>query len=412
MKFNSLKYTKRNLTIIFTFLVFFIALLLEIVFFSAKYYNYIYSEKSNFYSITRSVEDKTITLKEFVTKYDIWKRLFRMSDKSEIKKEELKNFLNLIIIDRNKTELVFSNVVDNLSVKFVEKSFNDSRYWEVYQEDWYLVRKIMISEWNNDYDVLFIKNLRYSFADYLRDLFDFVLITFLFSIFFYYIWFKFVSTNLRPVEENMKDMQDFIHNAWHELKTPISIIHSNLQLINQTKKYEKELIDEGLEEVSRLNKLIESLVELSNICSSHSKEKVNLSEEIRFIIKDFKNKAWEKNIDVDFIEKSTKILNINKQYFYILLSNLLWNAIKYSKKGSKIEITLKNRSIIVKDNGRGIKNDDLDKIFDRFFMWKQGRNVEWYGIWLSLVKKISDIYKWKIVVNSIEGVWTEFIIKF
>jgi hypothetical protein len=72
-----------------------------------------------------------------------------------------------------------------------------------------------------------------------------------------------------------------------------------------------------------LNHLIESLVELSNICSATSSEKIDLSNEIITIIKDFKVDAFKKNIKIVFTKKSNKFLILNRQYFYILFSNLL-----------------------------------------------------------------------------------------
>jgi len=72
-----------------------------------------------------------------------------------------------------------------------------------------------------------------------------------------------------------------------------------------------------------LNHLIESLVELSNINYSDNKDKINLREEILLINKDFSIESDKKNIDVFFLSKYDKILTINKQYFYILFSNLL-----------------------------------------------------------------------------------------
>jgi hypothetical protein len=75
--------------------------------------------------------------------------------------------------------------------------------------------------------------------------------------------------------------------------------------------------------VNRLNQLIESLVELSNICSTTNSEKMSLEDEIQIIIRDFKIKSDKKEIKIEFIKKSNKFLTINKQYFYILFSNLL-----------------------------------------------------------------------------------------
>jgi len=402
--------TKINLTVIFTLLVLWISIFLELVFFTAKYYNYYIEDQWDFYRLTSIIEDKDITLKEFINRYDIWKRVFKMWE--NVGKKDKEEFLNLIIIDRDKYELVFSNVVDNLSIKFVEESFNTSLYWDINKKDWYLVKKVFVKERYSNYDLLLIKKLKYSFSDYLSDLIGFVFISFLFSVLFYYAWYKFVSINLRPVEDSISDMKSFIDNAGHELKTPIAIINSNLQLIRETKTYESMLIEEWIVEVKRLDNLIESLVELSNINSVENKEKTNINLEINTIISDFSFKVKEKNIDIKFIEKFNKELVINKQYFYILFSNLLWNAIKYNKVGWKIIIILEKNIIIIKDTGIWILKKDRQKIFDRFYMWSCSRNCDGHGIWLSLVKKIADIYKWKIIVNSIEWAGSEFIIKF
>ena len=86
--------------------------------------------------------------------------------------------------------------------------------------------------------------MRYSFADYIADIAYFTIVIFLFSVLFYYIGFQFVSQNLKPVEDTLEDMHDFIQNAGHELKTPIAVIDSNLQIMRQTKQFEAGMIQE------------------------------------------------------------------------------------------------------------------------------------------------------------------------
>ena len=414
MNNSSLKHTKKRLTIIFTLLVFALAILLEWVFFTAKYYNYINTEEKTFSTITTTVENKFVSLKDFINNYDIWNRLFRIRQGAhmDVPKVTHEDPVNIIIINKDKIEVVFSNVVDEISIDLVENVLYEEEYNKIEQDYWFLVKKIeLIDSWIN-YDILFIKKLRYNFSDYLTDLLGFVFITLLFGVFFYYIWYKFVSKNLEPVENNLRDMQDFIHNAWHELKTPIAIIHSNLQLIKETKSYEKDLIQEWLTEITKLDHLIESLVELSNINSSNNSEKISLKDEIKSVIKDFKVEADKKKIEIKVLNSNEKVLTINKQYFYILFSNLLWNAIKYSKKWAKIEISLNKNNFSIKDNWIWIKKHDIDKIFDRFYMSEQCRNVDGHGIWLSLVKKIADMYNFKIKVNSEIWKWTEFIVEY
>ncbi len=406
--------TKKRLTVIFTLLVFGIAVLLEWVFFTVKYYNYIYDEEHKFNILTDTIEEKFVSIKEFVINYDVGSRLYKMwtGKNFNIDKHNNDDFVNLLIINKQKRELVFSNVVDDLRLSFIQTILDDDMYGETVQKNWYLVKKIELIDNNINYDVLFIKNLRYGFYDYLRDLLWFVWIMSLFSILFFYAWYKFVSKNLEPVENSLNDMQDFIHNAGHELKTPISVIHSNLQLIKETKNFDEELVLEWLNEITRLNHLIESLVELSNINSSEVREKVEVGDEIELIIKDFKTEADKKDIEMIFNKNFYKKLTINRQYFYILFSNLLWNAIKYTDKWWKIEITLLSDKLIIKDNGIGISPENKERIFDRFFMWAKCRNNEGHGIWLSLVKKIAEIYKWKIRLNSELGKGSEFKIIF
>ena len=142
---------------------------------------------------------------------------------------------------------------------------------------------VSIIEYRSDNKLILFKKIRYDFWDYLEDISYFTLIIFLFSVLFYYLWFRFVSRNLEPVEQSFADMHDFIHNAWHELKTPISVIDSNLQLIKETKKFDNELVQEWLLEVKRLDHLIESLIELSNINSSYSWEKLDIEQNVKIL---------------------------------------------------------------------------------------------------------------------------------
>ncbi len=409
----NLEKTKQKLTIIFTVLVFCLAILLEGVFFSIKYFNY------------KSVDIKLFnTFISHIYKTDYWvDKLIKNIDKRNTYSKWMFNWtgiqkiwewakLNILIIDRTDNELVYSKIINDLDIDIIKNLLSRWNYKKIYTNNKYIVEKFNIIDNNKNYDLLFIKELKYSFFDYLRDLLGFIFITLIFSLLFYYIWNKFVSKNLKPVEKSMNDMQSFIHNAWHELKTPISIIHSNLQLIKATKTYDVGLIEEWLIEINKLDWLIESLVELSNINSRESNENLDISIEIKSIIKDFKKYADEKEVKIRLSKKSDKKLYINKQYFYILFSNILKNAIKYNKKWWNVVITLESNKIIVKDTWVWIQKEDLTKIFDRFFMSWLSRNNDWHWIWLSLVKKIADIYEIGIVVKSKIWKGSEFIIKF
>ncbi len=409
----NLEKTKQKLTIIFTLLVLSLAILLEWVFFSIKYFNYRSNDIKVFNAFVNKVYNSDYWLNKLISIFEkrnnYWEWMFHWNLNQKMWEWAR---LNILIVDRTDNELVFSNIIDDLDLNIIKNSLTKGDYWILYSNNKYIVEKFKIEENWRIYDLLLIKEFKYSLFDYLIDLLWFVFITLLFSVLFYYIWNKFVWKNLEPVKNTLDDMQSFIHNAWHELKTPISIIHSNLQLIKATKTFDKDLIDEWLIEINKLDWLIESLVELSNINSSEYNENIDVANEIKSIVKDFKQMADEKDVKIKFSKKWNKQLFINKQYFYILFSNILKNAIKYNKKWGSIVINLDVNKIKIKDTWIWIKKDDLNNIFDRFFMSTASRNNEWHGIWLSLVKKIADIYNIKIDVKSEEGKWSEFTIEF
>jgi signal transduction histidine kinase len=125
-------------------------------------------------------------------------------------------------------------------------------------------------------------------------------------------------------------MDDFIHNASHELKTPLSVISSNLQLIKKLKVYEEDLIENSVNEIKVVDNLIIGLTNLSSISSIEETEDIDIKEEIKNILDEFDNIIKEKNINVFLeIEKNFSV-KANKHYFYIMFSNLLRNAIKYN----------------------------------------------------------------------------------
>ena len=409
----NLEKTKQKLTIIFTLLVFALAILLEWVFFSIKYFNSKNNDIKVFNTFIWKIYKSDNWLEKIIStlekRNNYWEWMFHWALNQRMW-EWAK--LNILIVDRSKNKLVFSKIVNDLDIDVIKNSLTKWEYETLYDNSKYIVEKFEIIDFWKRYDLLFIKELKYSFFDYLIDLFWFIFVTFLFSALFYYVWNKFVWKNLEPVKNTLDDMQSFIHNAWHELKTPISIIHSNLQLIKATKTFDKDLVNEWLIEINKLDWLIESLVELSNISSTEYNEELKLSNEIKSIIKDFQSLADDNEVKIKFSKKSEKILLINKQYFYILFSNILKNAIKYNKKWGSVKITLFSNRIEVKDTWIWIKKDDLNKIFDRFFISSFSRNNWWNGIWLSLVKKIADIYRIKIEVESEENSWTKFTIKF
>ncbi|MFK7780543.1 MAG: HAMP domain-containing sensor histidine kinase [Candidatus Gracilibacteria bacterium] len=410
---KNIQKTKKDLAIIFSVIVFIVVLVLGTVFFSAKYFREVSVEKKMFSSMVNDVERGRITINQIMNlslKFD--KDLFN-NKRSKIPEpiEEFKpvGFINYILIN-HKSTIISSNIKDNIEEDFILEINNNDTFFETIYYGGFIIKKFLLN--NNEGTFIIFKEIRYNFGDYITDLFGFLFVSLLFSLILYFIGLKFVNKAFIPVEENIADMKDFIHNAGHELKTPISVIDSNIQLIDDMKVYDAGMTKELKKEVLRLNTIIDGLIKLSNIDLLKDLQNNDLKDSIKDIIEEFKFKIIEKKIKINLSLPKNINIKANKDYFYIFLSNIIGNAIKYNNKKGTIDISYNNGRLIIKNSGIGINRKYLDKIFDRFFKADKSRNSEGFGIGLSLVKKISDIYKWSIKVDSNECKYTIFTIKF
>jgi signal transduction histidine kinase len=102
----------------------------------------------------------------------------------------------------------------------------------------------------------------------------------------------------------------------------------------------------------------------------------------------------------------------DKEYLYILLSNIIKNAIKFSNNWWSINISYMDNKCIIQDFWVWIDKNNIVNIFNRFFQEEQSRNTEGFGIWLALVSKIANIYKWSLNIDSVKWEWTKFTINF
>ncbi len=212
--------------------------------------------------------------------------------------------------------------------------------------------------------------------------------------------------------------KDFFANASHELKSPLTTIIGNMQMISEgiiTDKDElNELIIKSEKEAKRMSKIITEMLELSYL---EMGEKVDMQEVecaliINSIIEKFDFQIKEKNISISLdIEKT--IINANLSDIQYLISNLVDNAIKYNKVNGEIIISLKNNIFSIKDNGIGISNENINRIFERFYRVDKARSKELggTGLGLSIVKHICNKYHYDLSVDSILGVGTTFTIK-
>ncbi len=210
------------------------------------------------------------------------------------------------------------------------------------------------------------------------------------------------------LKEMTSRQKEFIANASHELKTPLTRAITSLEVLDVTPetKEEVKLIKEDL---FHINTLLEKLLLLSRLNKdshlvSHPK-KIRLDALFSQVRKQFVNQCDIKRLKLNMIGPETVESRLPKEYLEIILSNLVSNAIKYSRSGGYIKLICKvsgrKTEIEVRDSGEGMAEDERSRIFDRFYRGKSAsRLAKGYGVGLSIVKHICDIYKIGLTVDS------------
>tara|TARA_B100001113_G_scaffold350879_1_gene348900 strand:+ start:259 stop:1845 length:1587 start_codon:yes stop_codon:yes gene_type:complete len=243
------------------------------------------------------------------------------------------------------------------------------------------------------------------------------------------LFIVFVSTSaLYQIVQQKKISEiktDFINNMSHEFKTPIATINLALDAISNPKslKTPNKLIQYAnliREENNRMLIQVENVLRISQLQKSNEtihKKSIDLhkiileaTNHVQLLLKD-KGGILNTNLNA-----SNYVINGNKDHITNIIINLMDNAIKYCDKKPNIKIETYNQKndliFTVSDNGIGMTPNVQKKIFDKFYRATSGNihNIKGHGLGLSYVKKIVDLHKGKIILESKFGVGTNFII--
>ncbi len=209
-----------------------------------------------------------------------------------------------------------------------------------------------------------------------------------------------------PVNNTFKKQKEFIEDASHELKTPLSVIIASTEALEND--YNEKWINNIKYESERMNNLIINMLELAKSEHEETITKVNnnLSKIVELSILSMEVKAYEDNVKIKYdIEKDINML-LDEVSIKELLSILIDNAIKHSYKNSTINISLKSNAnnivLLVKNKGDNISSEDMDKIFERFYRGdkSRNRNNNRYGLGLAIAKNIVLNHNGEISVES------------
>jgi two-component system, OmpR family, sensor histidine kinase ArlS len=217
------------------------------------------------------------------------------------------------------------------------------------------------------------------------------------------------------LEENFEKQSQFVSDASHELKTPLTVIKSYANLLRRHGLEDKEMADEAIKaihsEVTRIQKMTETFLDVASLEKEVELdlEEVNLVLLCQGILKQMRE-VYKREITLHF-QQSPILIKVDELKIKQIIIILLDNAIKYSS--DRIDIFLvendKNVTVRVKDYGIGIPEEEMDNIFERFYRIDKARNRETggSGLGLHIAKKIVKLHQGEIKMRSKEGEGTE-----
>jgi len=227
---------------------------------------------------------------------------------------------------------------------------------------------------------------------------------------------------LEPIKIAWKRQKQFVGDASHELRTPISAIKTNMEIISEVNEKtigeHRKWVNNVNQETNRMANLVNKLLFLSRKDSediSYIYEKINLAKEAKTIIKEYELSFENKKIKCE-INLVDTFIKAEKTEIHQLISSVIDNAIKYTEKG-KVTVKVYEQSsyavLEITDTGIGIKEEEQEKIFERFYRTDSSRSGvnKGYGLGLSIVRSIVKNYKGKIEVHSQIEKGSTFMIK-
>lgn len=241
---------------------------------------------------------------------------------------------------------------------------------------------------------------------------------------FGFVSYKIAGRTLAPIETMLASQRRFLANAAHELRTPLSIITSDIEVrlkdpaptTPETMRAELVSIQE---EVSRMSETINNLLLIAH--AYHNKKPnfttidcTSVLAQACEIVRPF---AEQTNITLK-IEKNIPIVHVrgNKTALEQIFVNLLKNAIKYTHTGGTVSVGIstgkRHAYVRINDTGVGIPQTLLEEVFEPFFRVHTVHNAEGSGLGLTLVKELIALHKGSIELTSIEGKGTSALVTF
>lgn len=200
-----------------------------------------------------------------------------------------------------------------------------------------------------------------------------------------------VNRMLDRLSESFATQRQFSGNAAHELRTPLAIMQTKLELFAAEHKNMEgdtaELVRSQAEQLDRLSKLVHTLLEMSNLSSAPRSDRIELAPLVDEIITDLAPLASQNDITMEQ-DCDNVVITGSDALIYRLVFNLIENAVKYNRQGGSVSVSVHKESnnaiVCVSDTGCGIPEECRESIFQPFFRVDKSRSRQMGGVGLGL----------------------------
>lgn len=208
--------------------------------------------------------------------------------------------------------------------------------------------------------------------------------------------------------KKMEDLADYYSMWIHQIKTPIAAM--NFLLDNE--ETDVKVFKQELFKIERYVEMVLTYIRLGSETSDYVITSIDLDEVVRENIKKYATLFINKKIKLNYVSHETYVIS-DKKWLGFAFEQLLSNAIKYTKSGGEISINISESELIIEDNGIGIYEEDLPRIFEQSFTGLNGRyEKKSSGLGLYLCKKTLDKLQHKIEIISEVNKGTKVIVSF